>query len=698
MPGSLNSANKGGALVNTLSRMASELSKESGRSERITRKRLIDVLNHSNFQRQSIIVTVEHVPTNASLTFRASPQPCLGETVTCLWSEPVPSDIAASYRCRGFMVDRGRSLLIADAGVRSITDAGVSFDLPEYCKAVHPRQFRRYTPERIRASLSFNGAILQGVLEDFSTQSFRVRVSAKPLHAVRRISSGVPVFFTLFDGADIIYSAECKTVRHASFGREREFVLVPTPNRNDLPSADGLDTLGYMLAPKPDVIFEHPFTKTRTVLELFEISHSWFSILEYYDRSTLCPGLVIPGVEVQIAFGFSIRCKVQVRSGNVAGNSGANVIKWLIAVVQIDEEDQARLFKLLQKVADQKSYGSGKVDVSELISFFFDTGFVYPKKYVALEPYKEQFVETYKRLYLESPTIARHFVQQDKGSILGHLSMVRFYENTWLIHHHAAIGQHSAGLNVLTQITDYIEDYREFASTHLHYLMCYFRPENRFPQRVFGGFTRSLHDRRACSIDTFGYTTLRFRETESSSESSWGWIVDTASRDDLVKLHHSYQSASGGLLLEAMDLQPGMVGTDGLSREYGTLGFKRQKHIMSLKKGGVLRAVILATLSDVGLNMSNLTNCLHVFLVNSTRHSDLSFGQLCQQLAQVGQYYEEDEVPLLVYPCTYLVDHAIPYEKAYNTMVLDSTHITDFKEYMRKLFWRKKSNSDTRQP
>jgi hypothetical protein len=689
MPSSLNSSDRGGAIVNTLNRMASELRKEFGRSERITRKRLIDVLNHSNFQRQSIIVTLEHVSTNASLTLRASPEPCLGETVTCLWNEPVPGDIPASYRCRGFMVDRGHSLLLVEAGVRSITDAGVSFDLPEYCRAVHPRRARRYTPERISASLNFNGVILQGVLEDFSTQSFRVRVSARPLHVVRRISSGIPVSFTLYDGDEIIYSAECKTVRHASFGREREFVLVPTPNRDDLPCADSLDTLGYMLAPKPDVIFEHPFTKRRVVLELCEISLSWFSILEYHDRSALCPGLVIPGVEVQIASGFSIRCKVQVRSGDVTDSTGANVIKWQIAVVQIDEEDQARLFKLLQKVADQKSYGSSKVDVGELISFFFDTGFVYPKKYVALEPYKEQFVETYKRLYLESPTIARHFVQQDKGVILGHLSMVRFYENTWLIHHHAATGQHAAGLSVLTQITDYIEDYKDFVSTHLHYLMCYFRPDNRFPQRVFGGFTRSLHDRRACSIDAFGYTTLRFREHESSFESSRGWIVDTASGDDLAKLHDSYESASGGLLLEAMDLEPDMVGNNGLDREYAKLGFKRQKHVMSLRKEETLRAVILATVSDVGLNMSNLTNCLHVFLLDPADHADLPFGLLCQQLAQAGRYYEGGEVPLLLYPVTYLADHAIPYEKVYNTMVLDSARIADFRDFMMKLFCRK---------
>jgi hypothetical protein len=73
-----------------------------------------------------------------------------------------------------------------------------------------------------------------------------------------------------------------------------------------------------------------------------------------------------------------------------------------------------------------------------LWNFFFDTGFIYPEKYAFFQANKEAIKKTYERLYSQSPHVARHFICQEKGAILGHMAMVRFYENSWLIHHHAA--------------------------------------------------------------------------------------------------------------------------------------------------------------------------------------------------------------------------------------------------------------------
>jgi hypothetical protein len=50
-----------------------------------------------------------------------------------------------------------------------------------------------------------------------------------------------------------------------------------------------------------------------------------------------------------------------------------------------------------------------------------------------------------------------------------------------------------------------------------------------------------------------------------------------------------------------------MCGSDELSAEYQRLGFKKEKHLFSLRKGDLLKAVILVNISDIGLNLSNLT-------------------------------------------------------------------------------------------
>ena len=47
--------------------------------------------------------------------------------------------------------------------------------------------------------------------------------------------------------------------------------------------------------------------------------------------------------------------------------------------------------------------------------------------------------------------------------------------------------------------------------------------------------------------------------------------------------------------------------------QYERIGLKRKRYLLSLKKDDRLKAVFMVMVSDVGLNMSNLTNCVHVF-------------------------------------------------------------------------------------
>ena len=112
------------------------------------------------------------------------------------------------------------------------------------------------------------------------------------------------------------------------------------------------------------------------------------------------------------------------------------------------------MLAMLHQVQDKNSYICNDLDLDALWDFLFETGFIYPKKYALIHNSKEQIKQTYEKLYTRSPEIARHFVYQDNGVILGHMAMLRFWQNSWLIHHHAArkSALNKAGLIVLDQI------------------------------------------------------------------------------------------------------------------------------------------------------------------------------------------------------------------------------------------------------
>ena len=250
-----------------------------------------------------------------------------------------------------------------------------------------------------------------------------------------------------------------------------------------------------------------------------------------------------------------------------------------------------------------------------------------------------------------------------------------------MLHHHAAIGQNGAGLRVLNQARDYITDYRCLYSSHMDYLVCYFRPNNRFPNRVFGGFARALSNPKHCSIDAFAYLNFDFK-SHSVKEADDSWRLDVAKAEDNTELSRFYDYVSGGLMIKALDLGPDMRDTNTLNDEYEKLGLKREKHLFSLKKDGKLKALALAVVSDTGLNLSNLTNCVHVFIIDG---EGLPANVLYRQLALLSPHYTEEEIPVLLYPLSYVEGQSIPYEKVYDLWAFDTRYAERFYEYMDRI-------------
>jgi len=73
------------------------------------------------------------------------------------------------------------------------------------------------------------------------------------------------------------------------------------------------------------------------------------------------------------------------------------------------------------------------------------------------------------------------------------MSMVKAYENSWIIHHLAARPMRGVrtGLKTLIHFVNYIDClYRlPVSSKKMRYNFCYYRPENNFPIIILEEFT-----------------------------------------------------------------------------------------------------------------------------------------------------------------------------------------------------------------
>ncbi len=640
--------------------------------EEIRRDRLINSLNRINFQDGEVVLNFRHKKYNSILSVYATPQPCLDNNLICHWSEsPEPGKKLNSYIFDHFYFTDGLKKVLVEAKLTDISSQWIKLDLPETCIEISARKVIRHKCRNVSFQLSQDGIHLEGVLKSFSGVSFSVDVSHDYRNLLQGIDKGTPLNIILKNQFDFIYFGSCEIYRISDNPMGATIVLKPLKSQIQRYKAKKHRSIRQKLLPMPSIIFKHPLIGKKINLKAIDISGSGFSVEEEIENSTLIPGLIIPDVSIELMNKVEFKCSAQIiyRSIDDVGK-----VRCGFTFLDMNLRDQISLSSLLHQAKNQNSFMCTKIDVDQLWDFFFETGFVYPEKYSFIHKNKKEFKELYKKLYETNPDFAINFIYKDKGEIFAHMAMFRFFQKTWLINHHAANSakRSRAGLVVLEQISRYINESHQFHSTFMDYVACYFRPENKFPNLVFGGVARNAKDSKKCSIDKFAYVPI-YKEYLDGSLSN-KWCLANAEIDDIKALEFYYESESKGLALQALDLTPSKFNNNEINELYHQHGFKKDRKIFSLKYRDELKAVFVANISDIGMNLSDLTNCIKIFILEP---NDLPLKEFSAALNKICIIYENSNIPILIYPSVYAENNSISQSRIYNLWVLDVQNIGD---------------------
>ena len=652
---------------------------------KVGKRQIINKLNYINFQDGTILANFTHPKYDKKISLKAAPQPCLGDLLDCQWSKDQNvGPLIRSYEFSNLVIANGQKLLRVEAEPIRIDDDGISLLLPETSYEIGSRKVNRHACNGITVQVLQNSTVFLGSLMDFNGFSFRVKINANPPQTFDWINPEDPVNIVLSDQTATYFSGECKIIRHTQGSRTRNYILEPVKKEIRRFKQKEFRSERYALTPSPTIVFKHPFTKMRIELKIVDLSGSGFSVEEDKGNSALLPGMVLPELELNFSDSYQIKCSAQVVFRKTQDSVDDQLwIKCGLALLDMDIKEHLKLIAILHQTKNRNSYICKDVNLDALWDFFFETGFIYPDKYAALQKNKKQIKETYAKIYTRNPQIARHFIYQDKGTIFGHMAMLRFYENAWMIHHHAArkSALNKAGLIVLDQIGRMVNDSHRLYSMHMDYAICYFRPDNKFPSRVFGGAVKSIKNPKACSVDRFAYFHFR-HPARSRSNLPVDWRINETRPDDLQELSDYYEHFSGGLMLDAIDLTPEKLSCDSLSKEYSKVGLTRQRKLFSLKKDGRVKAIFLVNTSNVGLNLSDITNCIKVFVTDSEELDTVVLGN---SISIVAKLNGKTDFPALLYPVAYADQQQIPYEKIYNLWICNMQFLDEYFRYLKRL-------------
>jgi len=525
--------------------------KEKHREEvkSVSKNQLANKLNFINFQDSTILINLKHRNYHTPLTLLASPQPCLGDELECSWVKS-ETDLQALdfYEFQNILIPDGQNLISLEPDLIRMDKKVIRVLLPDHGFEVSSRTVRRHACKGITAQLIQSSTLFSGTLVDFNACSLKIELKAAPPQTFEWINSESSVNIILSDHKETYYSGECKIIRQNAGRKTRCYILKPLVYEIQRFKHKEFRSNRYHLTPSPNVLFRHPFTNKMFDLKVVDLSGSGFAVEENQNNAVLLPGMILAELELSFANSFNIKCRAQVvYRKSIETEKEGKWVKCGVALLDINIQDHTKLIAILQQTKDGNSYFCNRVSLDELWNFFFETGFIYPDKYEHIQKNKHQIKATYEKLYNNDSNITRHFIYQDNGRIMGHMAMLRYYNKTWLIHHHAArkSALNKAGLIVLDQIGRMGNNSHRLDSLHMDYLICYYRPENKFPSRVFGGAANSIHDLKGCSIDTFSYYHHLCNLTRVASLPE-SWQLTHVSEIDLLELENFTSMYRGG--------------------------------------------------------------------------------------------------------------------------------------------------------
>jgi len=656
----------------------------------LLRPQLINKLNYLNFLDIPLTVRFQHGTLPRTLSLSAIPEPCQNGYGFYRWSpEQNQGSIPPQFKFQDILIEDGNHLIIIrPLHHRWDSDGGV-FELPEQGQLLNERTSRRYIcSSEVRVELIQESARFTGELIDFSSSSFSARLDLVPPQSFAWIDPDTPVHLIMTADHEVCFAAQCQIIRTQWGAQTGTCVLKPLKDQSRRFKPKRYRSQRQKIQPPPSLIFYHPLTGRLSEMTVKDLSGSGVGVETKKEQESLIPGMVLRKARLVFAGGSIFDCCLQVIHTHSVSDKDSEIVNTGFALLDIPPEQHTRLLALIYQTAEPNAFINHTIDIEALWRFFFDTGFIYPEKYIHIQPRKAQIRSTFEKLYTGHPSFARHFTYQKMNRVLGHMSMLRFYNRSWMIQHHAAKTNesHRAGIVVLEQIGRYINDAHRLYQSQMDYVFCIYRPENKFPSRVFGGAASAIGDPHICSRDTFAYFHLSQKPASQTKihqrPAGHEWRLVPSDKEDLAELTDWYNVQSDGLMLKAFNLTDDDNDIQRLSEEYRVFGFRRERRLFTLRKKGRPVAVFVANRSDFGLNMSDVTNCIQVFVIA------LEFGAIDlihKALAKIMAWYPDTEIPVMIYPDSSAEIIGLPTEKKYTTWVLNLNHTDRYFEYFSRL-------------
>lgn len=324
------------------------------------------------------------------------------------------------------------------------------------------------------------------------------------------------------------------------------------------------------------------------------------------------------GLELDVTLALPdgpLRCAAVVRTLVREGVHRCARLRCGVELVDADPAARLRLANFVMRLRYPTVDDGSDVEVDELMTFFRATGFLYPAKEELLAPVMAEVRDTFAKSYAQPSDVFKAVVARENGTLIGHVSGIRVYRNTWMPTHLAALPTKHVGHLLNLGAADYFLQTADF-----EFFKIYFHADSKWPARIFGGFARMQRD--PTQSDLRGYRHVLLATDTSLPPAPLGIDVLEAAPDDLAVVERHFVTREPGLVVRADDLTRQTLQLSELNKSFGELGLYRRRRVLMAMRRNRCLGFALVEMSSAGLNLSEALSAFQIFVTDEGRAED----------------------------------------------------------------------------
>jgi hypothetical protein len=312
--------------------------------------------------------------------------------------------------------------------------------------------------------------------------------------------------------------------------------------------------------------------------------------------------------------------------------------------MSFDVLDQETVNKLPRLSELHEAYGVkvNEIDVDELFDLYERTGFLYPEKAVRLLPHLNLVKENWSRMLRAGESLLYVLTAGDTQKGRAALAVWRTTHQGWTYQHLVSEGNPYASRAVMlaAEAASILKGSDESAQN-------WFRPENRFPARVFGSMIQAIGGSLS-SAQNQAYFALNRNQAMPVDGTVRVVNYDPACKADLCSL----AAVTKGHVYVAAEELEGDVSFKALDLLYRRVGLRRTRHVWlaySKRQNKPIGAAIVYR-GPLGLNFSFLENRCDLLFSPALSEAEVTSAASALLTSAVTAYenFELEHIPVIV--------------------------------------------------